>query len=76
MDILLLAFGNSSDGFGFSKKVVSCEPEDTPRSIAGRIAPQVGTEFLRVALDGEFSTWDTPVGDARELAFLPPVSGG
>ena len=76
MEIVLLAFGNSSDAFGFSNKTVPCRPDDTPRTIVERIAPQVKTDFLRVALDHEFVTWDTPVNDARELAFLPPVSGG
>ncbi|MGL4399260.1 MAG: MoaD/ThiS family protein [Luteolibacter sp.] len=76
MEITLLAFANSSDEFGFSSRRVMCEPHDTPLSIVTRIAPQVSREFLRVAIDSEFATWETPVGDARELAFLPPVSGG
>ncbi len=76
MEILLLAFGNSSETFGFSSRTVECAPEDTPLTIVERIAPKVDREFLRVALDTEFATWDTPVGNARELAFLPPVSGG
>jgi len=36
----------------------------------------VNLDSLRVALDCEFTTWETPVGNARELAFIPPVSGG
>jgi molybdopterin synthase sulfur carrier subunit len=76
MEILLLAFANSRDEFGFSSRTIACVAEDTPLSIVERIAPQVRREFLRVALDSEFVSWDTPVGDARELAFLPPVSGG
>jgi molybdopterin synthase sulfur carrier subunit len=55
---------------------VACGPDDTPLSIVLRVAPQVKREFLRVAIDSEFVTWETPVGNARELAFLPPVSGG
>jgi molybdopterin synthase sulfur carrier subunit len=76
MEILLLAFASSSDAFGFSSRRVECGPNDTPLTIVERIAPQVDREYLRVALDTEFASWDTPVGDARELAFLPPVSGG
>ncbi len=76
MEIRLFAFANSSDAFGFSERVVECSPQDTPDSIIRRIAPQVDREYLRVALDCEFATWETPVGNARELAFLPPVSGG
>ncbi len=31
---------------------------------------------LRAALDQHFLPLDTPVGDARELALFPPVTGG
>ena len=29
-----------------------------------------------VACDMGYADWDTPVGGVREVAFLPPVSGG
>ncbi|HEX7743522.1 MAG TPA: MoaD/ThiS family protein [Sphingobium sp.] len=31
---------------------------------------------LRAALDQNFVPLDTPIGDARELAIFPPVTGG
>lgn len=31
---------------------------------------------LRAALDQRFVGMDTPIGDARELAIFPPVTGG
>jgi sulfur-carrier protein len=31
---------------------------------------------LRVAVDQEMSDFDTPVRDAQEIAFFPPVTGG
>ena len=31
---------------------------------------------LRAALDQRFVSMDTPIGDARELAIFPPVTGG
>lgn len=31
---------------------------------------------LRVAVDQVMATFDTPIGDAREIAFFPPVTGG
>ncbi|HWW63256.1 MAG TPA: molybdopterin converting factor subunit 1 [Sphingomonadaceae bacterium] len=31
---------------------------------------------LRAALDQTFVPLDTPLGDARELAIFPPVTGG
>ena len=29
-----------------------------------------------VACDMNYADWDAPLGDAKEIAFLPPVSGG
>lgn len=33
-------------------------------------------ERLRAALDQRFVPLDTPIGQARELALFPPVTGG
>ena len=33
-------------------------------------------EKLRAALDQNFVALDTPIGNARELALFPPVTGG
>lgn len=76
MKLSLLAFASSSDAFGFSSREIDSHPGDTPLAIVKRVAPQVDIESLRVALDCEFVGWDTPVGNSRELAFIPPVSGG
>ena len=31
---------------------------------------------LRASMDGAFASWDTPLREGAEVAFLPPVSGG
>ena len=33
-------------------------------------------ERLRLAVNGEFASWDRRLADGDEVAFLPPVSGG
>lgn len=33
-------------------------------------------ENLRVAINGEFAPWTTPLADGTELVFIPPVAGG
>lgn len=76
VSITILAFAQARDTFGFSSRCVACTPDDTPRTILQQVAPAVALDHLRVALDHEYSTWDTPVGAARELAIIPPVSGG
>ncbi len=31
---------------------------------------------LRVAVDQELTEFDAPIGEAREIAFFPPMTGG
>jgi molybdopterin converting factor small subunit len=76
MPITVLAFAQSQDLFGFTRRELACEPDDTPRTLLLRLRPDADLALLRVALDCEFATWDTPLGSARELAIIPPVSGG
>jgi len=33
-------------------------------------------DAVRPAINQEFSSWDTVVGEGDEVAFIPPVSGG
>lgn len=34
------------------------------------------TTALKVAINDEFATWDTPLADGDTLVFIPPVAGG
>jgi sulfur-carrier protein len=76
MNIKLLAFAQAQEAFGFRERTATCDPNDTPRTLILRLKPDANLEHLRVALDYEFTSWDTPLGTARELALIPPVSGG
>ena len=31
---------------------------------------------IRVAIDGEFAPWNTPLREGAKLVFMPPVAGG
>ena len=44
--------------------------------LQARHALPFGSHQLRVAMDGEFATWDDAPRDGAEVAFIPPVSGG
>lgn len=33
-------------------------------------------ERVRVAINGEFAAWETPLADGASLVFIPPVAGG
>ena len=46
------------------------------RASLGRDHPELLDPLVRIAIDDRLSHADEPLGDAREIAFLPPVSGG
>jgi sulfur-carrier protein len=33
-------------------------------------------ERVRVAIDNEFASWDSPLRDGQKIVFIPPVAGG
>ena len=72
----LLVFAQAGDSLGFRERVVECKAGDSPRAILAQIAPHFSTENLRVAVDEEYADWDRAIGEAREIALIPPVSGG
>ncbi|WP_367874659.1 MoaD/ThiS family protein [Luteolibacter sp. Populi] len=76
MSITVLAFAQARDLFGFSSREIPCDPAETPRELLLRLRPDADLSHLRVALDCEFAAWDDALGSARELAIIPPVSGG
>jgi molybdopterin synthase sulfur carrier subunit len=78
MTITILAFAQARETLGFSSREIQCASTETPEEILRRAVPglPIAIAHLRVALDGEYSGWHTPVGKARELAVIPPVSGG
>ncbi len=76
MRVTLLAFAQTADTLGFRERDLECDPADSPRAILLRIDPAFSTENLRVAVDEEYAAWDAAIGTAREIAVIPPVSGG
>ena len=76
MELNILAFAHARDAFGFSSRTVTCDPGDTPRAILLRLAPGADLRHLAIALDSEYAPLDQPIGPAREMALIPPVSGG
>ena len=72
----ILAFAQAQDQLGFRERVVDCAAGDSPRTILANVAPGFDGAGMRVAVDHEYHDWDAPVGEAVELALIPPVSGG
>jgi molybdopterin synthase sulfur carrier subunit len=77
MQINILAFAQTRIELGFSELTVEVSPTETPRAVLRRIAPDFSLDkSIRVAVNREYSDWDKPMGEAFELALIPPVSGG
>jgi molybdopterin converting factor small subunit len=76
MQIKILTFAQTRSQLGFSERIVECAATETPREILRRLAPDFTPGPVRVAVNLEYADWDRPVGNATELALIPPVSGG
>lgn len=77
MQIKILTFAQTRTQLGFGERVVECASTETPRSILRRVAPEFEPgKTIRVAVNQEYADWDKPIGEAFELALIPPVSGG
>ena len=76
MQVKLIAFAQAGEALGFRERVVECDALETPRILLKRIKPRFSTENLRVAVNEEYVEWDAAIGEAREIALIPPVSGG
>ena len=76
MRIKLLAFAQARDQLGFDEREIECATSDSPREIIHRISAGASLTMMRVAVDREYRGWDDPIGEASEIAVIPPVSGG
>jgi molybdopterin synthase sulfur carrier subunit len=76
MQVKLLAFAQARDQLGFAEKLVECSEDQTPRTVLAQFAPGIDPKGMRVAVDEEYHDWDAPIGQATEIALIPPVSGG
>jgi molybdopterin converting factor small subunit len=77
MKITILTFAQTRAQLGFAEKMFECEPDETPREILRRLAPEFDPgKAIRVAVNREYADWDRRIGEATELALIPPVSGG
>ncbi len=81
MDVLYFAWVR--ERIGLPKERVETSAETVRELVAELVAREERYEAafadlsaLRVAVDQELSDFDAPLGDAREVAFFPPMTGG
>lgn len=46
------------------------------RELKARHGFSLGAAQLRVAVNAEFSDWNSPLNDGDTIVFIPPVAGG
>jgi len=51
-------------------------PRELYTELAGRYPFTLAPELLRVAINGEFGEWSTPLAEGDAVVFIPPVAGG
>jgi molybdopterin converting factor small subunit len=77
MKVTLLAFASAAQRLGWRTREMDAAPEATPAELFQRASAGFAPGVARVAVDGEYHDWEAAIGpDAREIAIIPPVSGG
>lgn len=78
MSITVLYFASLKDAANKSSEQCAL-PESLPHLYA-ELNAQYGFAFeqsaLRVAVNGQFTAWQSSVQEGDSVAFIPPVSGG
>ena len=74
-------FASLVDSTGCSSESVEIEPASDVAALWRALVrrhPALGDLPFRplVACDMDYAEWERPLGGVREVAFLPPVSGG
>lgn len=78
MSITVLYFASLRDAAGVASETLPL-PESLPALYAllrARHGFTLPVGQLRVAVDGAFVAWSSPLRAGCEVAFIPPVSGG
>jgi molybdopterin synthase sulfur carrier subunit len=78
MSVTVLYFASLREAAGRESEVVPTPAslEQLYDQLRARHGFALAREKLRVAVDGAFAAWESPVRDGAEIAFIPPVSGG
>ncbi|HET9033678.1 MAG TPA: MoaD/ThiS family protein [Dokdonella sp.] len=79
MNVRLLYFASLADQAGCSGESVETDAGD-PATLYAEVRQRhgfsLGTDRLRVAVNGQFVDWYHTLSEGDEIVFLPPVSGG
>ncbi len=78
MRVRVRYFASLRDAAGCDAETVeaACGLPELYRALAERHGFGLPAARLRVAVNGEFAAWDSPLSESDEVVFIPPVSGG
>lgn len=77
MKVTLLAFASAAQRLGWREREVETSASATARQLFEQAANGFAPGAARAAVNGHYCSWDAPIGEeAREVAIIPPVSGG
>ena len=78
MSVTVLYFASLRDAAGCDRESLPLPPslDSLYLELSARHGFVLPAAKLRVAVDGAFVRWDSPLRDGCEIAFIPPVSGG
>lgn len=78
MSITVLYFASLKDAANKSSE--QCPLPESLAHLYAELNAQYSFSFqqsaLRVAVNGQFTSWQSPVQEGDSVAFIPPVSGG
>jgi molybdopterin converting factor small subunit len=77
MKVMLLAFASAAQRLGWREREMDAEADTTPLDLFQRANAGFSPAVARVAVNGNYHDWNAAIGaEAREVAIIPPVSGG
>jgi molybdopterin converting factor small subunit len=72
----ILYFGRLAEALGRADEQVRLGADGRPAGDLRRLHSALGAPEVKLVVNRELASDDTPVSDNDEIAFLPPVSGG
>ena len=77
MKATLLAWAQAKSIVGFDEKEIEYDPSELLFDVINRECGDADAlQFCRIAVNQCIHDWKAPIGQAMEVAIIPPVSGG
>ncbi|TVS01982.1 MAG: MoaD/ThiS family protein [Cyanobium sp. PLM2.Bin73] len=77
-ELRVLLFAALRERAGWQERLLAAPAGATPAAVWRQLGlePNEPDASIRVAINQQFASWDSPLRAGDELAFLPPISGG